>query len=371
MSDPRRVVIVGGGVAGLETLIGLRETASERLELTMFSREPVFTYRPLDVGEPFGLGHPRQYPLADLVAAQSGTFRNDIVSSVDTAGSRILTASGAQVAYDVLVVAVGARPVPSHEHGIVFSKWLDAGAFEEVVGDVVAGFLDHVAVIVPMDANWTLPAYELALMTAAWGGGRTALTLITHESRPLEAFGAAASDAVREVLLRAGVDLIPAARAEVLSDTALRISPGGGVLNADRIVSLPSAVGQALPGVPHDAGGFIPVDRRGRVHGLDQIFAAGDGTNIRIKQGGLAAQQADAIVAELTGDHRADRAGMVLRGLLRTADGPLYLRAELGDADATSTASRAPLWWPPSKIASRRLSPFLAELDRYEIVPPT
>ena len=37
MSDPRRVVIAGGGVAGLEALIGLRETASERLDLTLMS----------------------------------------------------------------------------------------------------------------------------------------------------------------------------------------------------------------------------------------------------------------------------------------------------------------------------------------------
>jgi sulfide:quinone oxidoreductase len=106
------------------------------------------------------------------------------------------------------------------------------------------------------------------------------------------------------------------------------------------------------------------------VRGLDGVFAAGDGTDLRIKQGGLAAQQADAIVAELTGDHRADRTAFVLRGLLRTAEGPLYLRAELDDPEGTSTASRTPLWWPPSKIASRRLSPFLAELDRYEIVHP-
>ncbi len=368
MTDPRRVVIAGGGVAGLETLIGLRETASERLELTCLAPDPVFTYRPLDTGEPFGLGDPRRYPLADLVAAQGGTFRADGVSCVDAEGSRILTGSGAELEYDALVLAMGARPVPSHEHGIVFSTELDASAFQDVVGDVVAGSLRHVAVIVPLDVHWTLPAYELALMTAAWGGGRTALTLVTHECRPLEAFGATASDAVLEVLLRAGVDFIPAARAEVLSDTALRISPGGGVLDAGRIVSLPSALGVAVPGVPHDAGGFIPVDRRGRVHGLDHVFAAGDGTDLRIKQGGLAAQQADAVVAELTGDHRTDRTALVLRGLLRTADGPLYLRAELGDADATSAVSRAPLWWPPSKIASRRLSPFLAELDRYELV---
>jgi len=368
MNDPRRVVIAGGGVAGLETLISLREAAAERLEITLLSPDPLFTYRPLDVGEPFGLGHQRQYPLDEIVAAQGGAFHEDSVARVDHERSRVLTGSGAELEYDALVLAIGARPVPSHEHGIVFSKGLDAAAFQDVVGDVVAGFLDHVAIIVPVDVHWTLPAYELALMTSAWGGGRTSLTLITHEARPLEAFGPAAAEAAREVLLRADVELVLAARAEVLSDTALRVAPGGGVLEADRIVSLPSAIGPAVPGVPHDAGGFIPVDRRGRVRGLDRVFTAGDGTDLRIKQCGLAAQQADAVVAELTGDRRAERTGFVLRGLLRTVDGPLYLRAELEDPAGTSTVSRAPLWWPPSKIASRRLSPFLAQLDRYEIV---
>ena len=53
----------------------------------------------------------------------------------------------------------------------------------------------------------------------------------------------------------------------------------------------------------------------------------------------------------------------MLRGLLRTEDGPRYLRAELSDPDGTSTLSEAPLWWPPSKIASIWLSPQLALLD--------
>jgi sulfide:quinone oxidoreductase len=53
----------------------------------------------------------------------------------------------------------------------------------------------------------------------------------------------------------------------------------------------------------------------------------------------------------------------VLRGLLRTADGPRYLRAELDDPDATSAISREPLWRPPSRIASLWLSPELERLD--------
>ena len=368
MRDPLRVVIAGGGVAGLETLIGLRESRSQRLDVTLLAPEPRLRYRPLDVGEPFGLGRPRQFELAEIVASQDATFHQDAVAHVDEDASRVVTTSGAELPYEALVLAVGAHPVPAHDHGIAFAKELDAAAFEQAVGDVVAGDVDHVAIIVPADVQWTLPAYELALMTAASGRGRTAVSLITHEFLPLEAFGPAAVEAAHAILQRADVDLIPCAQAEVLSDTALRIAPGGGVLTADVILSLPSAIGPALPGVPHDAGGFIPVDRRSRVRGLESVFAAGDGTNHRIKQGGLAAQQADAVVAEITGDRRTERTGPVLRGVLRTAEGPLYLRADLADPDGTSAVSRGPIWWPPSKIASRRLGPLLAGLDRSEVV---
>jgi len=53
----------------------------------------------------------------------------------------------------------------------------------------------------------------------------------------------------------------------------------------------------------------------------------------------------------------------VLRGLLRTAEGPLYLRRPLAMDDGAPTVSREPLWWPPSKVASRRLATHLARID--------
>ena len=46
---------------------------------------------------------------------------------------------------------------------------------------------------------------------------------------------------------------------------------------------------------PADRDGFIHTDRHGGVPGMDGVFAAGDATTFPIKQGGLAAQQADAV----------------------------------------------------------------------------
>ena len=53
----------------------------------------------------------------------------------------------------------------------------------------------------------------------------------------------------------------------------------------------------------------------------------------------------------------------ILRGLLRTTNGPLYLRRALDADDDGVTVAGEPLWWPPSKVASRRLSTQLARLD--------
>jgi sulfide:quinone oxidoreductase len=79
-----------------------------------------------------------------------------------------------------------------------------------------------------------------------------------------------------------------------------------------------------------------------------------------LKQGGLAAQQADvaaaAIAAALGEPVRPEPYEPVLRAILLTGEGPLYLRHPPAPADA---ATEAP-WWPPHKIAGAHLAPYIA-----------
>ena len=370
-ADPLRVVIAGGGVAALETLIGVKGRARGRLDVTLVSAKPEFVYRPLEVGEPFGLGAARRYPLEELAADQGAALRLDALARVEPERRLAVLDSGESLPYDVLVVAVGAHAVPAYDHGIVFDRELKAAVFDEALGDLAAGLAGGVAFVVPPGAGWTLPAYELALMTAAWRPASTApdmtVTLITAERRPLEAFGGRVAEGVGTILREAGVELLTGTLAYPESDTALRAADDGHWITVDRIVSLPVATGPRVRGLPHDRNGFMPVDRHGRVEGVDGVYAAGDGTIGAIKQGGLAAQQADAVVERIAGLTRGDVLSVppprVLRGLLRTAAGPRYLRAELDDVERTSAMSARPLWWPPSKIASSWLSPQLALMD--------
>jgi len=52
-SSRARVVIAGGGVAGLETLLALRVMAGERVEVTLLAPEPAFVNRSMAVDQPF------------------------------------------------------------------------------------------------------------------------------------------------------------------------------------------------------------------------------------------------------------------------------------------------------------------------------
>jgi sulfide:quinone oxidoreductase len=94
-----------------------------------------------------------------------------------------------------------------------------------------------------------------------------------------------------------------------------------------------------------------------------------------VKQGGLAAQQADAAaeaIADLAGaDIVPQPFRPILRGLILTGGAPLFARAELtGSGHPFATGTDA-LWWPPGKIAGRYLAPYLAERAGAILTPPS
>ena len=205
-------------------------------------------------------------------------------------------------------------------------------------------------------------------MTAAHGAERGVpnlqLSVVTPEQQPLELFGPPASIAVADLLGERGISFHGGRHPAEVRPGELITVPAGSV-RAERVVSLPRQRGPFLPGLPHDQDGFIPTDLHGLVSGQEDVYAAGDATTSPIKQGGVAAQQADAAAEAI-----AARIGApvvprpfrpVVRGLLLTGRSPQFIRAEVaGGPDQPPEASLQPLWWPPSKIAARWLAPYLA-----------
>jgi len=361
-----RVLIAGGGVAALEAVLALQELAPGLREIVLLAPDRHFEYTPLSVAEPFDLGRAHRFELAEVLGPRGVEMVVDSLAAVDAERRQARTAGGLELPYDALLAATGAGRHEALPGAITFSGTRTAADVRRLLREAEAGNLARLVFAVPSGVTWSLPAYELALMSGAElgeKGARTEVSIVTPESRPVDAFGARASDAVAEMLESRGIAFRTA--------RALRVEAGKLVLEeddpiaADAVVALPRLVPPEIEGLPAEEGGFIPIDEHCRVRGLHRVFAAGDATDYPFKQGGIATQQADAaaeaIVAELGfgGDPAPFRP--VLRGLLLTGRAPRYLRAEvLGGRITRSSAAEEAIWWPPAKIAGRRLAPFLA-----------
>jgi len=375
--QPTSVTIVGGGVAALEATIALRALAEERVAIALVTPTPEWSYRPMAVAEPFGLGQATRFDLVRIARDHGAAMHLAGIQAVRAKEHQLLTWDGRTLEYELLLVAVGAQPTVALPGSVTVRGPGYTGRFRTVLHELEQHRIRRVAFVVPGGATWPLPLYELALMTAAHVGRlglhRVELSLVTPEQEPLELFGPAASDAVRALLAERGVELHTGRYAADVREHELATVPDGSIA-ADRVVSLPRLRGPFLPGLPHDAEGFIPTDLHGLVEGEADVYAAGDATAFAIKQGGMAAQQADAAAEAISARAGADVTPLpfrpILRGLLLTGGESRYLRADVsGGSGDSSSASAEMLWWPPSKIAGRWLAPYLAA-NSEELEPP-
>ena len=365
------MLIAGGGVAGLETLLALRALAGDRVDITLLAPELKFVNRSMAVDQPFRVQRGRGLRLEDTAAELGARWHRGAVDRVEHDRHRVVTRDGHELPYDRLVLALGAHPEREwrSEGVLTYHGGRDGPNYRLLLHRLREGQVDKLAFVRPAGASWPLPLYDLALMTAAdcaaHNRSEVELSLITPEEEPLGIFGNTASAAIRRLLDESGVTLYPGSYGVPNPPGRLDVSPADRSLAVDRIVTVPRLVGPSLRGIPSGRGGFIHTDAHGRVPGLDGVFAAGDATTFPVKQGGLAAQQADAVAEAIAASAGADIDPQpfrpILRGTLLTGGPARYLRADIsGAAGDDSIVSGDALWWPPNKLTGRYLAPFLS-----------
>jgi sulfide:quinone oxidoreductase len=368
--QPFRVVVAGGGIAGLEALLALHELAGDQVSLTLIESRTELVLHALALAEPFGNGKAARLQIAEVAAETNAVVVRSMLERVNPDARTVVTSDGDRIPYDALIVAIGARPVVALRHALTWWPGDDHTEFARLIADAEAGRAERIAFVVPSRCAWALPAYELALMTARRlerRGRRADVRLITPEPEPMAIFGAVGSAAVMRELDDAGIVFSGHAIAAVRGSehVVVDVWPSSRHFPVDRVVALPRACGPELPGLRADIEGFIVTDKDCHARGVPRVWALGDATSRLPMHGGLAALQADCAAREIA--VLAGAAGTtarpytpVLRAQLRTGEGSLWLQRDISDPLDAGTASDAPLWSPPGKIAARRLGAVIA-----------
>ena len=309
--EPTRVLIAGGGVAALETVMALRSLAGDRVAVAVIAPEDDFVYHPIAAKEPYGVGRMRRIPLERLLT-DAGAQRFPLnVSAVAPALRLVSTTADRDFEYDELVLALGADPVPVVPHATTWDDRTGADTIGGLLRDFELGYSRELAVVIPAGPVWPLRGYELALfftLNARAMGLEIKTWLVTPELSPLEMLGSQVVQSVSDVLLDAGVEIVFAEQVQVEPGQRVVLSahPSGRRVEVDRVVALPALRGRPIPGVLVGDHGFVEIDEHCRVEGLEHVWAVGDITTYPVKSGGMAAEQADVAAEAIAAAAGAD-----------------------------------------------------------------
>lgn len=348
-----RVVVLGGGFAGLEAMRVLEKRLGRRpdVELLLVSDRNYLLFTPLLPQVASSLVEPRHIiqPIRDIRGARRFRFRRDSVLDIDLAGRRVIMAEGV-VGYDRLVIALGGETptfgVPGvNEHAVNY-KHLDEAV----------ELRDHLIDLAEHADHESDPATRRRMLTVCVvGGGYTGVELIAElddlfHSYVVPRYRGIDPGDYRLMLVEAGEEILRgvhpalAARAhrrlgregiEVMIRTRVtRVLAGAVEINGSTIVPTGLTVWAAgVKGHPALSGLSVGRDRLGRivvndllqVPGHPEVYGAGDAVTVESKpqasipiipaalaHGRLAGQN---IVADLTGQALA-RIDFAPRGML-------------------------------------------------------
>ena len=372
-SSSVHVVIAGAGIAGVETLLALRALGNEAVRVTLIAPEPTLFYRPAATAEAFEDGAPTTYDVRAITSDLGADYNQARLVFVGSRQRYIRLSSGVRVTYDALVLATGTRPSAGIAGAVMFRDQRDVPALRRMLREIDSEAVRRVVFAVPTGPSWALPVYELALLLATRARERhqdTEVTLVTPEQTPLAVFGAEPSRLVQGVLAERGVSFVGDSVPDHVRDDGSLVLRSGKTIHADRVVAAPRLHGRSVRRLPSDRAGFVPTDALGRVHGLEHVYAAGDVTTFPLKQGGIAAQQADGIAQSILISAGAPvtkrRIPRVLQARLIGGDQHLFLRAELDElgraTSATLTRSASEEAAVGTKVFARYLTPYLEQI---------
>ena len=326
----KKLVIVGGGFAGLRVLYRLADL--DGIDIVLLDPRTTSLVKPAlpDVAFTGKSIDNARFPLESTVHRAGARFLQTAALEVDPESRCIELLDGSRLEFDYLVLCVGAKKdydaIPGFsEHGYSVCDDVEAPRLAYRLNELREGTV----VIGSARSRWGTRVEIPALAAPCEGPVGEMMFMLDHELRrrrlrervQLKVFspGAAFFEDVGPAVHDAMAPLIDAAKIEIQTGKVLKAIHARDVEFEDG-ERWPSALTMVIPpytGNPlvkaspglGDEEGFIPTDCHMRHLDFAHVFAAGDGTALAMpKLGHIAVHQADIAAAalrrELTGEGR-------------------------------------------------------------------
>jgi sulfide:quinone oxidoreductase len=240
-----KIVILGGGFGGITAALELRRVLNHEHEITLVDRRPTFMMglRKLWVLTGRGTSGDGTRSLSTL-NAKGVNVRQATVTKIDP-GSRSVTTDAGTLAYDHLVIALGAEPRPDLVPGFsnaVFNLY-DAADVERLAGRVTSLTVGRVVIgILGVPYKCPPAPYEAALLLhdlfEQRGLGRAIqISVFTPQPMSLPVVGAAGCAQVEGRLAASGIAFTPSRKIDRL-EASTAVSEKGAI-EADLFIAVP------------------------------------------------------------------------------------------------------------------------------------
>ena len=320
-----KVVILGGGFAGLRALYRLR-SLHERVNLFLVDPRSTSLARPSLPEVAFAgksVEHSR-FPLAGPVTRSGATFINQSVDRVEGAERRVVFENGDALAYDFLLLALGAQKDYDAVDGFrSFGYSLCDDTEAPRLAKAMEEFTGGPVVVGSAKSVWGTRVDVPRLAAPCEGPVAEIMFMVDHDLRRrglreqsrINVFspGAIFFEDVGETVHASVGALMNEHDIHVTTDKVLSHVADGEVVFDDGTrwesalsIILPPYTGNAVVKRSEGLGdemGFVPTDTTMRHLDFDKIYAAGDGTSLAMpKLGHIAVMQADIAAASLARD---------------------------------------------------------------------
>ena len=336
-----RILVVGGGMGGTILANNLARRLSGELKsgaasITMLSASDKHMYQPGLLYVAVGKMTPDELYRDQVSLLESSiTFRVDPVTKFNLSENNVVTESGRQYDYDIIVISTGSRAFAEGtpglaENALQFYTEADAVNMYKTLQNfeggkvVVAVGVPHKCPMAPLEITFMLADYfrerdiwDKVQIHYTYPIGRV------HSLEPVAKWAQPEFD-------RLGITYETLFNMKEVTPDKV-ISEEGTEADYDLLVTVPSHKGmQVIEDSDLGAGGFIPTNRtRLNIEGYENAFVIGDTTNLPISKAGSTAHfEAEALAENIASTIKIGTP-------VRDYDGKVFCFIEAGEGKAT------------------------------------